>query len=480
MCWLFVPTIFPAFTQGYEIKISFQGRNDTVILGHYFAKPDMLIPNDTVVLDRAGKGVFKGGSTLDRGVYFLINDRKKLFDIMIGDEQKFEISLDTTDLINKTKFKSSVENEVFFDFQRMNIQKGVRLHELRQEYEAAAGDKKKELLRQMQQLNRDRLAYIRQLADGNPGTFVRKFLQALIPADSDLPDYPRDADGKITDSTYVYRWYRAHFFDRFDIYDPDMLRTPLYEEKVMEYMTKVIHQHPDSVCAEADKILAKTRANDEMFRCVLVLLFNHYLKSEVIIHENVWVHLADKWYIPYASWSSADYIEKLKKEVKDRTPSLIGKQAPPLEMLMALPPDHFRAAALDTAIKFDLHAGVNIKDFRQSLKSKYTAILFWDIGCAHCRKTIQELFEAYDSLKEKGLTVITVQVVNTKDAKGKWIDFVNEHQLFGWTNAWSPYSVKYRTLYNVSTFPYIFLLNEKEEIIGKRLVPEQLKMFVGK
>jgi thiol-disulfide isomerase/thioredoxin len=125
-----------------------------------------------------------------------------------------------------------------------------------------------------------------------------------------------------------------------------------------------------------------------------------------------------------------------------------------------------------------LHAGVNIKDFRLSLKGKFTAILFWDYSCSHCKKTIQDLFAIYEDLKNKGLTVIAVQTVNTKEAKGKWIDFVNEHQLFGWTNAWSPYNVKYKDLYDISSTPQIFLLNEKEEIIGKRLVPDQLKMFI--
>jgi thiol-disulfide isomerase/thioredoxin len=168
----------------------------------------------------------------------------------------------------------------------------------------------------------------------------------------------------------------------------------------------------------------------------------------------------------------------LGKEVEKRKPNLIGTTAPPIEMLMALPPDHFKAAMLDTAIKNDLHAGISINDFRKSLKGKFTAILFWDITCSHCRKTIQELYTEYEKLKDKGLTVITVMTVNTKEAKGKWIDFVNEHQMFGWTNAWSPYSVKFRTAYDISSTPLLFLLNEDEEIIGKRLSPEQLELFL--
>ncbi|MDR1667517.1 MAG: redoxin domain-containing protein [Bacteroidales bacterium] len=473
---------FPVFSQEYEIKIAVNSPGDTVIMGYYFAKNSSMIPEDTCILDKSGKGVFRGKQKLDRGLYFFIINKRKKFDFVMGDEQKFEIKADTSDLISNTTAKGSKENEIFFDFQRTNLRQGVQLHELRQALEAAEKEgnreKQTEIRARMQELHKDRIAYLQQLIDAHPGLFVTKFLNTLIPTEQRLPDYPRDEAGNITDSTYLYRWYRAHFFDDLNIYDPDMLRTPLYEEKLMTFFAK-IPQHPDTIIAEADKILEKTLSEPAVFRCVLVLLFNHYTKSQIMVHENIWVHLAKKWYIPHASWAAPDYVENLKKEVDKRASNLIGMHAPPMEMLMTLPPDHFRAAALDTAIKFDLHAGINIKDFRQSLKGKYTAILFWDISCSHCRKTIQDLYAEYEKLKDKGLTVITVMTVPTKESKGKWVDFINEHQMFGWTNGWSPYSAKYRTTYDVAQTPLLFLLDENENIIGKRLTPDQLGMLIN-
>jgi hypothetical protein len=467
----------PAFAQGYEIRLTFKSGNDTAVLGHYFANAGSKYADDTIILDKSGRGVFKGKQRLDRGMYFIYSGHK-LFDLIVGDEQKFEITADTLDLVNKTNSKGSKENEVFFAFQRFNMQKGLRFQELRQSYETAADSKKPEIRTELQALNQERMDYLQKTIDANKGLFVAKFLQTLIPVDSKLPDYPRDGAGNITDSTYLYRWYRAHFFDNLNIYDPEMLLTPFYDEKLLEYFNKVIPQHPDTINLEADKVLEKAHSDPAVFRCVLVTLFNKYTKSQIMVHENIWVHLAEKWYIPYATFTKPDYLETLKKEVEKRKPNLIGSYAPPMELLMALPPDHFKAAMLDTAIKNDLHAGVPIHDFRKSLKAKFTAILFWDISCSHCRKTIQDLYAEYEKLKDKGLTVITVMTVNTKEAKGKWIDFVNEHQMFGWTNAWSPYSVKFRTTYDISSTPQLFLLNEEEEIIGKRLSPEQLELFL--
>jgi thiol-disulfide isomerase/thioredoxin len=330
----------------------------------------------------------------------------------------------------------------------------------------------------MNTLRKERIEYIETLIDAHRDLYVSKFLKILVPVETHLPEPPKDEQGRITDSSYVYRWYRAHFFDNLNIYDPDMLRTPFYEEKVFDYLTK-LPIHTDTICVEADKILTKAKANDEIFRCILVSLFNYYVKSQVIVHENVWVHLADKWYIPYATFSSDDYKETLKKEVEKKTPNLIGKPAPPMEMLMVLPPEHFKVAALDTAIKNDLHEGRMVQDCRKELKGKYTAIVFWDYSCSHCKKFMEEMQEVYEETKDKGLAVITVQTVNTREAKNKWIDYVNDHHMLSWTNAWSPYSNKYRDLYDISSTPLLFLLDEKGVIILKKLQPEQIKDIIS-
>jgi len=474
---LLILTTIPVFSQKYEISISLKSRNDTVILGHYFAKGDLLI-SDTIAILKNGKGMIRGNKKLARGVYFIFNDRKR-FDIIIGDNQQFGIVTDTTDFIHRTKFTNSPENDVFNEFQRYNVDRGKQHQQLIEQYKSATSDADRNNIRtKIQTLTKERLEFIEKLANANSNLYVSKFLRALIPPETHLPEPPKDNQGHITDSTYVYRWFRAHFFDNLNIFDPDMLRIPFYEASLMRFMTEVIPQYPDTICVEADKILIKAKTNDEIFRCVLVSLFNYYVKSKVMVHENVWVHLAEKWYIPYAKWSTDDYLETLKKEVAKKKPNLIGLHAPPMEMLQVLPPDHFKAAALDTAIKFNLYAGVTINDFRQNVKGKYAAIFFWDYSCGHCKKSIEELFEVYETYKDKGLVVITVQTVISKEAKGKWIDYINDHQMFGWTNAWSPFSNKYKDLYDISSTPLLYLLDEKGDIIGKRLVAEQIKDFI--
>ena len=479
----FLATV-PVFSQNYEIGITLNSRNDTVLLGNYFAKNDLRLPVDTVVL-KNGKGVFRGERKLEKGVYFLINDGRLLFDFLIGENKKFDIVADTADFIHLTKFSSSPENDVFFEFKRYNAERGRLFQQLNEQFRSATSDTERNDLRtKLQGLMDERIKYIEKLADANKDLYVSKFLRTLVPVETHLPEPPGDDQGNITDPGFQYRWYRAHFFDNLNIFDPEMLRTPFYEEKVMDFITKIIPQYTDTICAEASKILTKAKANDEIFRCIMVSLFNHYatLANNVLVQgnvvpENVWVYLADKWYIPYASWSTAEYIETLRKEVEKKTPNLIGKQAPPMEMLMILPPDHFRAATQDTAIKNDLHVGRMVQDFRKELKSKFTAIIFWDYSCGHCKTFLQEMYQVFEEHKSKGFAVITVQTVNTVEAKNRWIDFVNEHQMYDWTNAWSPYNNNYRDLYDISSTPQLFLLDDKGDIILKKMQPEHFKDF---
>jgi len=490
----------PVFSQGYEIKISINSRNDTVLLGHFFARNDRFIVNDTVILNRVGVGVFKGKEKLRKGMYSLVSNKQRIFDFIVGDEQTFEIFADTTDLVGKAKATKSRDNEIYFDFQRMNRRTGMRQYELQQRLQTADSTTKIEIYKDLQMLNINRANELWNMIGDTQGLFIHKYLNSQFPVFMRVPStnpqiwqasLPENAETWSRDSLnrYQYQWYRSNFFSDFNIFDPDMLRMPSYEEKLMEYITKVIPQITDSICMEIDKILKKAQENDEVFNCILVSLYNHYSKMlEVIVDkgivpENIWVHLVEKWYIPFAHWSSDDFIKQRKKDVADRKHNLIGHMAPPMVMLMSLPPEHFKAAAKDTAIKFDLHAGKMIQDFRKELKSKYTVLYFWDYTCGHCKRGIQDLFHAWEELKDNGLQVITVQTYLTdRKDKGKWLDFVNENNMFGqgWFNAWSPYDNKFRDLYNTTNVPVMYLLDENYTIILKRISAEHLKDIIGK
>lgn len=463
-----------AFSAGYEIKLKIDAlKGSQVILGHHFG--DMYYPDDTVTLDSKGIGTFKKAKALPQGMYFIFLPTKKYFDIIIGEDQVFSMEVDTVDFVKSAKITGSLENELYFNYMRtlgINQEKAKDLMEKKKNSRSDA--QKDSATKALDKLNQEVLTYIEKLISENKGLFFSKFLVAL--KEVEVPEAPRDAGGKITDSTFQYRYYKQHYFDNFDYTDPSLLRTPLYEKKVKDYIEKVVPQTADSINKELDIMLTRAKPNDEVFRYLLVTFFNMFAQSQIMGFDAVFVHLSEKFYIPYATWSDKDYIDKLKKEVAKRKPTLIGNITPNLK-LVKVPNEHFVAAKSDTALKSNPYVGdyLNIHD----IKAKFTILAFWEADCSHCQKAIPALHDIYEKNKAKGVQVLAIHTMSSVEGKRKWIDFVNEHSLLNWVNAWSPYTLEFKDVYDVYSTPVILLLDENKRILAKRISPEQVEEIIN-
>jgi thiol-disulfide isomerase/thioredoxin len=134
-------------------------------------------------------------------------------------------------------------------------------------------------------------------------------------------------------------------------------------------------------------------------------------------------------------------------------------------------------AAADTSIKRDPHIGEDF--FIHDIDKRFTILYFWEADCGHCQKATPELYEVRSRLKDKGVEVICVHVINSIEGKEKWVDFVNEHQLYDWINCWSPYSNEFRRLYNLQSYPQLFVLDSEKKIVAKRVTPLQAENIIN-
>ena len=61
----------------------------------------------------------------------------------------------------------------------------------------------------------------------------------------------------------------------------------------------------------------------------------------------------------------------------------------------------------------------------------------------------------------------------------KWVEYINKHKL-DWLNVNDPnYYVSFKQLYDIYSTPVIYILNEKKEIIAKRIGVEQVDEIIG-
>lgn len=464
-----------SFASGYDIRVKVNGLKDTtVILGHYLNKS--MYPDDTIRLNNKGMGQFTAKKHLPEGMYLIYLPTARYFEIIMGEDQDFSIEIDTADFVKTMVLKGSDENQIFLDFQRFMISLRKQADSLTSLIKAEKDPKNREKFSAaLKKVNEIRIAHVENIKKEHPGLFVADFLRATL--DVIVPDAPRDEKGNIKDSTWQYFYYRKHYFDNFNISDPRLLRTPLYEEKVMNYLTRVVPQNPDSLYSQIDYLVERSRADSNIFRFMLITLFNYYGKSNIMGMDALQVYIADKYYIPDAWWSDAKFIADLKDRVEKIRPLLIGKVAPDVE-LMLVPPEHFKLAMQDTSLKKFPHVGV--KTTLQQIKASYLVLIFWEADCGHCKKAVPELYAIFEkSLKKMGVKVLAISTLFGEDGKIKWVNFVNEHGLYDWLNAWNPYSYDFKLKYDVVTTPQIYILDENKKIVAKKIGPEQVEEIIS-
>lgn len=466
-------TPLPGFAEGYRINFSlpsFQG--DTLVLGHRFNAS--FIPKDTVIADGKGRGTFAGDTALPEGMYLVFLPDQSFFDLLIGEDQSFAFETDTNDFVANMKISGSAENEAFYAYQlylKENREKAQALQaELSDAGHAADSASAREALDRLNAAVQD---HIEALISTNQDNFFGVFLKAL--QEVRVPDPPLGADGKPTDPAFRYKYYKAHYFDHFDFTDVRLLRTPFYEQKIMTYIEKVAFQSHDSLIREADMLIEGSRSDPQLFRYMLITLFNHFAKSQIMGMDAVYIHIAEKYYIPEAEWSDPAFISKLKERVEKSKPTLIGAKATDIQ-LVEVNSDHFIQSIENEDLKKNPYVGKFFQLY--DIGAKYTILYFWEVDCGHCKKATPALYDVYKRLKPKGIEVVAVSTLSGEEGKVQWIDYINENGFYDWINCWNPYDFTYKNIYDIMSTPQLFVLNEDKEIIAKRIAPEQAEKII--
>jgi hypothetical protein len=119
-----------------------------------------------------------------------------------------------------------------------------------------------------------------------------------------------------------------------------------------------------------------------------------------------------------------------------------------------------------------------------SLQAPYTLVVIWDPTCSHCKEIVPKLDSAYNAKwKSMGLKFFGL-ARETDGKKSDWLNFIHDHHLNEWTHVY--YSKEadeartsagipgYSQLYDVQSFPTLYLLDKDKRIIAKKLTLEQI------
>jgi thiol-disulfide isomerase/thioredoxin len=228
-------------------------------------------------------------------------------------------------------------------------------------------------------------------------------------------------------------------------------------------MNELMIPNPDSVNKDIDYMLGYASINTEMQRYLLLKFVNRYLNQKYMWEDAVYANLYEK----YFSQKTYPWLTDAgRKMVDDRYFSVIsnimGKPASEIEL-----PD---TAKVNRSLYGDSSA-------------KYTIVAFWDPTCGHCKEVMPKLDSFYkNKWKAAGLKVYAV-ARETDGTRNDWLKFISDHQLQEWTNVY--YSKEqekalitsgipgYSQLYDVQTFPTLYLLDKEKRIVAKKFSLEQ-------
>jgi hypothetical protein len=437
---------------GYKVEITFpQDTNDTVVyLAHYFGKSlPTIFKCDSAKMTPNHKIVFESKDTVLGGIYMVIyRHNTQVTEFILNNGDNLALAITHTGGKTGVTFQNSPENMRYVAYNAEMERLAAINKELMKRF---AGAKTKADTTDIQQafakLSATQKNYRSDYVVKYPNSLLAKIFGAI-----QFPEIPKGphylADGKTPDSLFDYDYVKMHYWDGFDFKEDRLLNTPIYDTKLTDYFNKWVYQIPDTINAEADKILAKTKDSKELFHYTLRTLTSNALQSKVMGMDEVFVHLVENYYMKGAAyWINEKDLKWYEDRAQKIRPNVLGNTAPDL-----LLQDVFTLA--DKPLS--------------GLQSKYTLLIIWDYDCPVCKKEVPKVDSVYNAvLKNKGVKVYSIASGGQLD---KIQQFVKNNKIEEWMNvADVNNNTNFKEKYDAYTAPKIYLLDENKKIIGKGL-----------
>lgn len=440
---------------GHKITLSApQLANETFYLAYHYEQKQYI--SDTLVFDSKGKLTIQGDEPLHHGVYLAVFPalKNRYYEFLIKD-QFFGMELNDTSKMNAVKFIDSKDNQIFQtdmnEMQELRNQSKILEGKIKTANSEADKEKYKKELSDINNSFTDKRV---KLMENNPDLFYSDILGML--REIKIPDAPKDENGEEIVENFAFKYFRTHYWDYTDFSEEGIIRTPLFKTKIDDYLDKYTYKTQDSLIRSCDIILDLAKADEKVFQYALVTLINKYANSKVMGDDAVYVHLVKNYYeTGLAPWIDEEQLGKMIERRKAIEPLLIGKTSPNLTLR-------------DTTINkyYTLH----------DLDTDYTILYIWDPECGHCKKITPKLADFYKKHKNESLSVYAITTSNIEELD-VWKAFIKKHNL-DWINVSDLYyQTNFRSIYDVTSTPQIFVLDKDKKIIAKRIAVEQLEGF---
>ncbi len=463
---------------GQKLKFKIVGQKDTTIfLVKYYGKN--LYYADTAELKN--EVVEFDAKKQKPGIMAVLMPQQKYFEFIYNNED-VHIETIAPDFVKTMKVKKSEENKVFAEYMQYLAVKRAEANKISEERSKLKKDdpQYKELGEKLDAVSKEVVAYQKNLIANNADKLVSKIVKMGM--EIEVPEAPKDANGKPLDSLFAYHYYRDHFFDNIDLKDDRLVNTPVFHNKLETYFGKTMMvQHWDSIIKYGFLFCDKLDPKSKIFEYSVSWITSTYEKSNIMGMDKVFVMMGDRYYCSKnqegkspAYWMPEEKLKTLCEKVEVQKNLVMGVKPPNISLR-------------DTT-------DTKWIDF-YSLKSEYTILYFWDPECGHCKKTTPKLQELYaKKFKDRNIEVFSVGKA-VGDEFGKWKKYIKDNHLtFINVAVTEPLfkaamedarqfvpkyttleALNYQTTYDIYSTPRVFVLDKDKKIIAKQLSISQLE-----
>ncbi|WP_339697123.1 thioredoxin-like domain-containing protein [uncultured Roseivirga sp.] len=385
--------------------------------------------------------------TVHIGLYMLVFPDNNYFEF-VAKEPKIVMKTMKDDVIGGMQVVTSEENKQLFEYLKFNNQTQIEFKKI--EEDTSLDDFRK--LAKQDEIGTQRQAKRTEIIMKYPKSFVAQLIKSSI--EYEAKEAPAGLSAEEIDAFKFYD-YRKHYFDNIDFSKGDLLYSPVYHPKLMAYMDQLTLQQPDSLIAAVDYVLDKSSLNDEYFKYTLITLLNKYAKAKMICHDEVYLHMIDKYYLKgKAVWMDEEGLSRLRVSADNLRNNLCGR----------------------LAVNFELPDvnGANQSLYAQS--ADWTILAFMKIDCIPCEKTLEELSKMDDAVMPSN-KVVTIykqadqavwKGVLMSKTKSNWVNLMNSNN-----------GLNELRDYNVQSYPTLYLLDKEKRIVLKRVSASQIIEYLS-
>lgn len=442
----------PLFAQeSHKITVEIAGYDQPILsLANNVLDKQYIV--DTARVNDAGQFVFSSDtSVLPKGIYLVVlAPDNRYFQLLVGndDDQEFTLRTSAEDL-GVVEVESSEENQLFFDYMAFLDKQQAKSMPYREQMSdtTLTEVKRAEVEKAMEAIGDEVTEFQNGLVEKSPGSFVSAIIQVNSP--NPPPAYEEIAD-EDERNTQKLIWLRDHYFDKIDLKDERLLRTPFLFNRINYFVDKLFVQHPDTISMAIDKVLNRMDPKSEMFQYYVGHFINKAASSKIVGMDAVYVYMVDNYYANgRAYWASPESVQKMVEDVDKIRPLLIGEEAPNMKMKR--------------------RDGTPVELYE--VEANYTILYFWQFECGSCKKSTPIMKEFYEKWKDKGVEIFSIC---TKQGEiDKCWEYIDDKKIGDWLHATDRYMRFYKN-YDIRSTPTIFVLDENKKIISKQIGAKQL------